>query len=172
MPAALNLTGQRFTRLLVHERVGKTQRGQWKYRCVCDCGNEIVAATGWLRSGRYKSCGCYSADMARTRLTKHGRSKQYDYERAGHVRRKFGLSEDQYNNMIDEQDGKCLICGYEFGQKKGDIHVDHCHDSGDVRGLLCDKCNRGLGYFRDSPEILINAANYLGGSNVAPAPAR
>ncbi len=172
VPAALNLTGQRFTRLTVHERSGKTQRGQWKYRCVCDCGKELDAATGWLRSGRYKSCGCYSADMARTRLTVHGKSKQYEHERGTYVLRKYGLTAEQYNAMLDSQNSKCPICGYKFGQKKGDVHVDHNHTTGQVRGLLCDKCNRGLGYFKDNSQVLLNAAAYLGGSNVSPAPAR
>lgn len=47
MPAALNLTGQRFTRLTVFEKVSKTSGGQWKYKCVCDCGKETVVATGF-----------------------------------------------------------------------------------------------------------------------------
>ena len=105
-------------------------------------------------------------------MLKHGRSKQPDYERAGHVRRKYSLTPDQYNAMIDAQDSQCLICGYEFGQKKGDLHVDHDHETGKVRGLLCDKCNRGLGYFRDNAQVLFNAALYLRGSNVSPSPAR
>lgn len=161
MPIALELTGQKFTRLTVGEKVGKTNGGQWRYKCTCDCGKETVVATGWLRSGHSKSCGCLSADMARTRMLKHGRSKQPDYERAGHVRRKYGVTPEQYNELLDKQSGKCVICGYAFGQRKGDIQVDHCHDSGKVRGLLCDKCNRGLGFFQDQKQLLENAAAYL-----------
>ena len=62
MPAQLNLVGQRFTRLLVLEKRGKTQSGQYRYLCRCDCGVEKVVATGELRYGKTKSCGCYSKD--------------------------------------------------------------------------------------------------------------
>lgn len=162
----VDLTDMKFTRLLVVEKIGKTQSGQYKYRCVCDCGNEIKVAGGYLKSGHTKSCGCYSKDVARTRLYKHGRSDRtksgyYDYHREMHLKRKYNLSVEEYNAMIEAQNNQCAICNYEFGQRKGDIHVDHCHTSGQVRGLLCDKCNRGLGYFNDNTEALINASNYI-----------
>jgi hypothetical protein len=166
VPAHIDLTSKKFTRLLVKEKVGKTQSGQYKYKCLCDCGNIIIVAGGYLKSGHTKSCGCYSRDMARTRLYKHGRSDKsrqdyYDYHREIHIKRKYGLSMDEYNSMIEAQDGKCAICNYMFGQKKGDIHVDHCHTSNEIRGLLCDLCNRGLGYFKDNKEALAKAIKYL-----------
>lgn len=166
MPKHIDLSGQIFERLTVLEKVGKTQSGQFKYKCKCSCGNEIVVAGGSLKTNNTKSCGCYSKDMARTRLYKHGRSDKsrddyYDYHREYHIKRKYGLSIDQYNDMICAQDGKCVICGYLFGQRKGDISVDHCHSTNKVRGLLCDLCNRGLGYFKDDVQALSNAINYL-----------
>lgn len=69
--------------------------------------------------------------------------------------------------MIKNQNYKCAICGEEvflFGDLKNRnkvAHVDHDHETGEVRGLLCDKCNRGLGFFRDNPEYLLKAASYL-----------
>ena len=89
----IDLTGQKFTRLLAIEKVGKTQSGQYKYKCVCDCGNKIVVAGGYLKSGHTKSCGCYSRDQAKSRLYKHGRSNKqktgyYDYHREMHLKRK------------------------------------------------------------------------------------
>lgn len=166
MPAHIDLTGQVFTRLTVVEKKGKTQSGQYKYKCVCECGKEVIVAGGCLKNQNTKSCGCYSKDMARTRLYKHGRSDKsrddyYDYHRETHIKRKYNLSIDQYNSMIDAQDSKCSICSYMFGQRKGDIHVDHCHTTGKIRGLLCDRCNRGLGYFKDDIQSLANAIKYL-----------
>jgi len=166
MPAELNLVGQRFTRLLVLEKRGKTQSGQYRYLCRCDCGVEKVVATGELRYGKTKSCGCYSKDKARTRLYKHGRSNReskdyYEYHRETYIKRKYNLSLNEYNDMLESQNEECYICGYKFGQKKGDICVDHCHDSNIVRGLLCDRCNRGLGYFMDNIDSLEKAVMYL-----------
>jgi hypothetical protein len=64
--------------------------------------------------------------------------------------------------MVDEQDGACLICGTDtpMGHHKRFV-VDHNHSSGEVRGLLCSKCNSGLGCFSDNPHTLLKAAQYL-----------
>jgi hypothetical protein len=73
-----------------------------------------------------------------------------------HIWKAYGLTVDQYNSMAVHG---CQICGSTGGGKK--LHVDHCHASGKVRGVLCDPCNRGLGTFADSPERLEKAAAYL-----------
>ena len=69
----IDLTGMKFGRLTVLYRVGET--GEAKWHCICDCGKEIDVCGHFLRSGEQKSCGCYSRDMARERLTTHGQSK-------------------------------------------------------------------------------------------------
>lgn len=56
--------------------------------------------------------------------------------------------------------GYCDLCGAE--EKKRKLHMDHCHETGKFRGWLCAGCNKGLGHFRDDPELLIRAAEYLG----------
>lgn len=58
--------------------------------------------------------------------------------------------------MLEEQGGVCLICG-----RAALMQVDHCHDTGKVRGLLCSPCNRGLGSFKDSLALVQAAADYL-----------
>lgn len=72
----------------------------------------------------------------------------------------FGLTVDEYADMLSEQSGVCRICGLvnESGRRLG---VDHCHRSGNVRGLLCSKCNVGLGQFKDDPVRLQSAIDYL-----------
>lgn len=91
-------------------------------------------------------------------------NKQYmsDRQRKYQLRHKYGITEDDYERMMLEQDGKCAICNRTepTGRWKR-LAVDHCHKTGKVRGLLCDKCNRGMGLLEDSAQLLRNAANYL-----------
>lgn len=71
-------------------------------------------------------------------------------------RYKYGLEPKDWEQMYNQQEGKCAIC-----RDVKVLNVDHCHKSGKVRGLLCGNCNRALGLLRDSPLILGNAANYV-----------
>lgn len=167
MPKALDLTGQRFGMLTVLERAGKTPAGQYKYRCLCDCGQESVARTGCLRGGHTKSCGCKARYKGvNSGRYKHGLSDKSHpenkrYQRECFDRFKYGLEPEHKQAIFDSQNGCCAICGYKFGQKTGDMKVDHDHSTGAVRGLLCDLCNRGLGMFRDSQDNLTKAISYL-----------
>lgn len=75
------------------------------------------------------------------------------------LKKKYGVSLEDYELMLASQGGVCAICAEAPG--KGVLHVDHCHTTGRVRGLLCHKCNKALGLFADSPERLHSAATYL-----------
>ena len=75
--------------------------------------------------------------------------------------RLYGLSAEQQMEMEASQDRKCAICKGDFGTGIHYCHVDHCHVTGKVRGLLCPKCNRGLGQFKDNIESLKAAICYL-----------
>ena len=79
------------------------------------------------------------------------------------VIRKYGLTPEIYNRMLEEQNKGCAICGSSIpnDNKTKRLYIDHCHASGKVRGLLCAACNFGLGKFRDNPELLDRAAMYL-----------
>jgi Recombination endonuclease VII len=70
----------------------------------------------------------------------------------------YGLSLEDYNALLARQNGACAIC-----EEKSDrtLCVDHCHLTRLVRGLLCRRCNLGLGYFRDDPRLLLKAILYL-----------
>lgn len=76
------------------------------------------------------------------------------------LKSKYGLSVEDFNALLDKQDNRCVICSEKFTSTKH-RHVDHCHTTKKVRGLLCQFCNTGLGNFRDSPDRLRAAANYL-----------
>jgi len=75
--------------------------------------------------------------------------------------KKYGITLEDYNKMHKEQDGKCKICDKEESYKGYSLAVDHCHETGEIRGLLCSTCNRALGMFKDSITNLQNAINYL-----------
>ena len=80
--------------------------------------------------------------------------------REGHRRRKFGISLDGYSAMLEAQDGGCAISGRPEPEG-GSLHVDHDHETGAVRGLLCFRCNGALGQLDEDVERLADAIAYL-----------
>lgn len=80
------------------------------------------------------------------------------------LRRNYGINFGDYSRMLGEQNGLCAICGGPpVGGKKSNarLHVDHDHVTGAVRGLLCNRCNLGIGYFADDLGRLLAAIDYL-----------
>jgi len=77
------------------------------------------------------------------------------------LKRKFGISLDEYNELLEAQANSCAICNIHESYRPNNLAVDHNHDTGEVRGLLCHHCNSALGLFQDSSDILLHAANYL-----------
>jgi hypothetical protein len=101
------------------------------------------------------------------RLCRNKRRKEYG-TRSGIGLKKYrlqyhyGLTLDQFNQMNTDQNGVCKICNRISLNKWGtELVVDHCHITGKVRGLLCDKCNKGLGQFEDNISVLEKAIQYL-----------
>lgn len=78
-----------------------------------------------------------------------------------YLERLYGITLEQYNETLDKQEGKCGICETHQSNFKRDLSVDHCHKTGNIRGLLCDSCNIALGNFKDNPDILKKALKYL-----------
>lgn len=83
------------------------------------------------------------------------RFKQYT------LKRDYGISYAQYNELLEQQKGCCAICGYVPKENDKKLAVDHCHETGLVRGLLCSVCNLGIGSFKDSVLLLKQAVTYL-----------
>jgi hypothetical protein len=78
-------------------------------------------------------------------------------------KRKYNISLEDYNNLLTKQNYKCAICK-NYNYKKGKIsvlHVDHCHNTNIVRGLLCRSCNIALGHFKDQVNLLEKAIIYV-----------
>lgn len=74
---------------------------------------------------------------------------------------KYGLTEDRYQEMVSVQDGVCAICRRPNNHPKRRLYIDHNHETGVVRGLLCQKCNTGLGMFEDDPLKMRAAMAYI-----------
>lgn len=91
------------------------------------------------------------------------RKTNYDRLRQYKLLKRFGLTADQYDDMLKQQNNCCAVCRRNLDSSCRELipHVDHCHKTGVVRGLLCTTCNAGLGMFKDNPLICIAAQKYL-----------
>ena len=74
--------------------------------------------------------------------------------------RRYGITQEQFDQMLLDQNNRCKICDNDFKNSK-DTHIDHCHNTNRVRGLLCNSCNMALGQFNDDIEFMNNAIKYL-----------
>jgi hypothetical protein len=83
--------------------------------------------------------------------------------RSATLRKKYGIDSEGYDRLLTEQGGVCAICGAGTSRTTWTkrLHVDHNHETGEVRGLLCQPCNTTLGHFNDSADLLRKAAEYL-----------
>jgi hypothetical protein len=88
-----------------------------------------------------------------------------------HAMKALGMTPEKYDRMLTRQQGACRICGNPASSNKK-LCVDHRHATGWVRGLLCFKCNIGLGYFDDSPRRLVRTAMYIVASLIQESAAR
>lgn len=107
---------------------------------------------------RCKSCRKQDAQDRRQKAREAGTYKTSKAEENRKLR--YGLSVDEYESLLQKQGGVCAICKGQCptGWR---LAVDHSHETGKVRGLLCLQCNTALGQFKDSPELLAHAIKYL-----------
>jgi hypothetical protein len=76
------------------------------------------------------------------------------------IKKEYGLTREQYFALVDKQGGRCAICA-EQPDSHFSLHIDHCHDTNVVRGLLCQQCNQALGLFKEDAMLMQSAINYL-----------
>ena len=128
--------------------------------------DEFLAAQGHTRES-YEALSSTGKWAVRNREKSRKQSKeQYDKNpqlwRDGWLRRKYGITQTEYERLYSIQGGRCAICATEQPEGRYDVLVvDHCHKDGSVRGLLCDACNLGLGKFKDDTQALREAISYL-----------
>lgn len=125
-----------------------------KFKKCPECGVEKEHSAFSYNKGTYDNLCAYCKVCRSVR-----RKKQYKSRLVG----KYGITIQQYNEMLISQNGQCAICGSTDPAGRGsNFHIDHCHDSNTVRGLLCANCNTAIGLFRESTEHLSSAIQYLG----------
>jgi hypothetical protein len=84
-----------------------------------------------------------------------------EQQRARLLRRKFGMTTADYDALLAAQDGRCAICRRTPEAAGHTLHVDHCHQTGVVRGILCNGCNSAIAMAQESPAVLRDAALYV-----------
>jgi hypothetical protein len=105
---------------------------------------------------------CHTSQSREQYQANHSRERAR--QRSYNLRINYGLTTAEYDSLLEEQGGGCAICSGTDSERR--LAVDHCHDTGKVRGLLCTACNVSLGRFKDDPELLVSAAIYLEAARV------
>ena len=135
---------------------------------ICSCCRKTLTLENFQKKldGKFGVTAVCKSCLAR-RVQVY-RNENTQTMRQQHIYRTFGLSWETYLQLFSQQRGQCSICKTTLKLHKNDIdnvgevpHVDHCHTTGKVRGLLCAKCNKALGLFRDNVTIIRLAADYL-----------
>ena len=104
----------------------------------------------WLDNGGRVVCADIAVKHRKTSKSKRAR-----------LLRNYGITEDQWQTMFDNQSGRCLICEKHQSELKQTLNVDHCHETGKVRGLLCGPCNQALGLMKEDKDSVLNMGRYI-----------
>jgi hypothetical protein len=147
----------------------RSRRGSWPLRCVgCKrkAGNE--------RQYRWREANpeAWKANQDRSNAKRLADPEYRRDKREREISRLYGISVEEFRQMLASQDGCCAICGCEppeqddskplpRGTASTRLHVDHCHTSGRVRGLLCGNCNTMIGLAGEDSKVLLAAVEYL-----------
>lgn len=119
----------------------------------------------WYRANRDREISRVRAWQQENKDQYNERQRRYremhpDRDWSGYLKRKFGMTVDEYDAFLVAHGGRCAICGHEPAEGTR-LHLDHDHESKAVRGMLCVRCNNGLGQFQEDPALLERAVDYL-----------
>ncbi len=151
----MTLSGHKLT-LEQREKLSKAHRGQRPWNAGtggCKRGHDPSLYVPMPGSGIYVCLGCKRENSLKYRI-----KNRKEINLKNRIDR-YKISLDSYQELLNLQNGRCAICGTEINQKT--CRIDHDHTTGKVRGLLCTSCNTGIGLFKDSSNIILNAAEYL-----------
>lgn len=129
---------------------------------TCNKCNTEKPLTDFYMDWRYKGGRkhqCKSCHYVKPEIT----PKRQDQALRSHLKTKYNISMEDFEELFHRQEGRCAICGSDGSNHKkyNRLVVDHNHTTGKVRGLLCFSCNVGLGSFQDNSDILEKANQYL-----------
>lgn len=138
----------------------------YKKKTHCIRGHELTPENRVAGKGQCRQCRKIHMATAKQKdpdYRKKWRSRHKTRIRHQHLQQKYGVSGETYENMVAQQQNRCAICKKIFDDKSWvtDAYVDHDHEAGKVRDLLCKGCNTGLGCFADDVEVAQAAFEYL-----------
>lgn len=125
------------------------------------CGLAKPESEFYRQRAGYLFTECKTCHTVRTQRNRQAAPERWKlYGRRSAFRRLYGIEYEAYQEACAAQDGVCSVCS-EPNPGGRALSVDHCHQRDVIRGILCDRCNRGIGLFRDRPDLLRAAADYL-----------
>jgi Recombination endonuclease VII len=146
--------------------------GRRRMYCSPECKFAAGDATKKLRAGaQVRTCACGSTDVARVgkpvcpACRKDPRSSEgAQAKERRRTLRKYGITEQVWDHLLARQHGRCAVCRTDTPGSRGESwHIDHDHVTGQVRGLLCQRCNLAIGMLGDNPDVIRAALRYVEG---------
>jgi len=125
------------------------------------CKNEQSVSGYWKNSSSFDGLDYQCKDCKRKSRPSQDKTNAKIYARNWNRKKHTGFTSEEFEAKLVEQGGKCAICGTDEPGRNKDWNADHCHNTGQKRGLLCNKCNLGIGHLNDDPALLQAALNYL-----------
>ena len=127
----------------------------------CVNGHDLTQTSRLRKSGRTQCSACQVLYAKRNTHKQRESGNLAKTVRKYQLKRKYGITIGEFEKLLEEQSFRCAICRTDDWGRHNKPHIDHDHKTGRVRGLLCSRCNMGLGMFLDNPARLSSAIAYL-----------
>lgn len=140
-----------------HDELLEYDRNRWPKRYETNRESKLAQNKKWQETNREKH------NFLIKRWAKANPQKRALTYRKNQIKRRYGITYNEYLEMILKQGNKCKICEFQFTNDKmgGKPFIDHCHNTGKVRGILCHSCNIAIGNLKDSVELMEKAIQYI-----------